>query len=183
MSLYGTTGYKNPELAGYGNYQSSAAAPHQQQPAQNVNSISPFPQYQGGGSQLSYGNNLNYPAYGGQGTENLYESGGQVANEAGDTAISNSQGNPYAIAAGAVSKVGGTISSIYGKYKARQEAEERYKQKLRIYEQRERERLADKAREEARRNRQEGYFASEFNQDLMDRLPGTPVGYRVGGQQ
>ena len=63
-------------------------------------------------------------------------------------------------------KAVGTGFDVYGKYKQRQDADRRYKDQLKAFEAREMERQADKALEAQRRDRQEGYFASDFNQDM-----------------
>lgn len=114
-----------------------------------------------------------------------YEGGGpgQAVSGAGDVlgAASLIPGpqQPW-IAGGALALKGvGTVASLYGKYQDRQEARRRYQQQLDIWKQSEAERQQDKALEARRRERQEGYFAGQYSQELQDRLAGAYGGYRT----
>jgi len=92
-------------------------------------------------------------------------------------------GNPYAMAAGGVLKLGGMGLSAYGKYKEREEAKKRYDDQVMRWKQAEEERLQRQAMEDKRRARQEGYFASQYSQDLMSDLAGAYGGFRTPGAQ
>lgn len=140
-----------------------------QGPAQGQ-AMNPAPQ--GGGSP-------DYPTYGGDAGGMSTAVGGGF-DKAGDAAISS--GNPYAMIAGAASKVVGQGFNIYGAYKAQEQADKDYKMAIKRWEESERERKEDKKRELARQERQEGVFMSNFGQDLMKDLSSSYGGYMVPGQ-
>ncbi len=110
---------------------------------------------------------------------------GGAASGAGDTlgsaAMIPGPQQPFLAGASLGLKGVGTVESIYGKYQERQDANKRYQEQLKAWELREEERKADKALEAQRRDRQEGYFSSEFNQNLVDDLAGSYGGYRTPG--
>lgn len=157
MTQYGTTGYKSPELSGYGEYYKPSV-------------------------DLGGMDNLQAPSNAGQ-NANMVSSGLDAASSvAGAGANIPGPQQPFVAGASLALKGAGTIAGIYGKYQERAEAKQKYDAALKQWESAERDRIADKAREEKRKQRQEGYFASEFNQGLQDRLASTYGGYRVGGQ-
>jgi len=91
-------------------------------------------------------------------------------------------GFPYMGAASLATNAVGSIVGAYGAYKEREAAKERYEDSVKRWEDSERERKADKQMEIARRERQEGYFASDFNRDLQKDLGNEYGGYMVPGQ-
>ncbi len=167
---------------GYGGYQTGQ--PEEFSSIMNLNQPPPGVDFPGGQP---------LPPYPGAQTLSPYDDSPSSAtqiggglNAAGDVtmaagAIPGPQ-QPFIAGAGLALKGAGTLASIYGSYKDREEAKKRYQDQLRIYESRERERKSDKALEAQRRERQEGYFSSEFSQGLEDRLSSAYGGYRTGGQ-
>jgi len=132
----------------------------------------PAPEFGPGPSQAPP---LPYPVPGGSNQADV----GQTMDTAGNVAIMS--GNPYAMLAGGALKLGGMGLSAYGKYKEREEAKRRYDEQLRQWELAEGDRKRRQAREDARQRRQEGYFAAQYSQDLMDNLSGSYGGYRTPG--
>lgn len=125
--------------------------------------------------------NMNYPDYG---ANSATEIGGAVST-GGDTMMAAAPAAgpaaPIIAGAGLGLKTVGTVADIYGKYQEREEAKKRYEQQLQMYKQAELERQKKQAMEDQRRSRQEGYFASDFNQDMMDRLSSTYGNFQAPG--
>jgi len=104
---------------------------------------------------------------------------GDALNTAGSGAIAT--GNPYGMVAGLALKGIGKGMDIYGKYKAREEARERYEQELELYKIAQAQEAADRASDARRLDRQEGYFGADYARALGSELAGQYSGVRQGG--
>lgn len=112
---------------------------------------------------------------------------GGYMDTAGNTALAAAPATgpaaPYVAAGGLILKGAGTVASIYGKYKDREEAKERYENVLDQWNKSEAERKADKIREAARADRQEAYFAADYAKDTTDYFANSYSGQRTPGGQ
>ena len=91
-------------------------------------------------------------------------------------------GNPYGMIAGGVAKVAGMGLSLYDKSNQRDQAKENYELMMAEYKRRQRIEEEDRAREQGRLERQEGYFGADYARNLGTELAGDWQGYRQGGQ-
>ena len=78
-------------------------------------------------------------------------------------------------------KGAGMVAGLYGKEIERAEAKKRYDEQMVRWEQSEVDRKRRQAMEDARRKRQEGYFAGQYSQDVMENLSGAYGGFRTPG--
>lgn len=163
---FGTSGNQGTMSMEYGGYQPDVGSSFQQ------------PSYQSSAPPLDYGGNLNYPQYGG-GEQSNFSTAGGLMGTAGTAATMT--GNPYAMAGGLALKGLGQVSSIYGKYRERQESRKRYEEALAMWEEDRKKQEEDRQREIQRAQRQENVFGSQFSQGLEDRFAGAYGGYRQPG--
>ena len=115
-----------------------------------------------------------------QPTDGFAGTAGSTLSQAG--AVSSAITTPWTQAAGIGLQAVGQGLSIYDKYQQRDQAKQNYEAQAAEYQRRLDIEGQDRAREQARLARQEGYFGADYARNLGSDLAGQYQGYRQGGQ-